>query len=91
MPEIVECGLVGWLLAEDGRRRLEIEGHLGATVSLLALVDSTVSCEGFRYPLDRERLSALSSRGVSNVCTELASVVEVHSGTLLVLLLPEHD
>ena len=91
MPELVESGLVGWLLAEDGMRRLEIRRHLGATVSLLALVDSTVSCEGFRYPLDRERLSPLSSRGVSNVCTGLASVVEVHSGTLLVLLLPEHD
>ena len=91
MPVLAEPDVEGWVLGEAGRTTLRLEDKLGATVSLLSLGGAVVSCSGFRYPLQEEHLAALSSRGISNVCVDSPAEIRVHAGTLLVLLIPEHD
>jgi thiamine pyrophosphokinase len=48
-----------------------------------------VSARGFEWPLDHATLSPTSSRGVSNIARSEAPQVEVHEGTLLVILSKE--
>lgn len=82
---VFEPGLGGWVLSERGRATLSLSGT-GALLSLFAVGgDSTVSCAGFRYPLWHERLSALDSRGLSNVIEDEIARVRVFEGTLLAL------
>ncbi len=83
--DIVDPHMAGWVLNTDTRNSLVLDPE-GSTVSLLALTEvAVVSCSGMRYPLERDTLSLLSSRGVSNTLTEDGSQIRLHSGRLLVL------
>lgn len=84
-PRVLEPDVAAWILAPEGRARLELE-PAGALVSLFAHgAPATVSCGGMRYPLHRETLRELDSRGLSNVIEGPAAFVEVLSGLLFVL------
>jgi thiamine pyrophosphokinase len=67
------------------RRRAEINGQPGDTVSLLAMDGCTrgILTEGLRYPLRGETLCQSSSRGVSNELLSETATVIVRSGRLL--------
>lgn len=77
------------LLSTRGRTRgLELEDAQGTTVSVLPFVceSAVVSASGLRWPLARERCDAASSRGVSNEVVGARARVDVHEGTVLVIV-----
>ena len=80
------------VLSEDGSYHILGSAHTleiprpGTQVSLIALSgDVVVSESGMRWDLDREPLSLLDGRGLSNEVLE-DGFVEVHSGTAAVLV-----
>ena len=84
-PHVVEPDCRAWVMAPDGRSQLRL-GGVGALVSLFALgTAATVSTSGLKYPLTRESLAPLDSRGLSNVITAEGATIEVAEGVLLVL------
>lgn len=84
-PIVIERDLDAWILDAAGRRSVEID-RPGATVSVISLGgDAIVSGRGLRYPLDNLRLRPLDSRGLSNVVDHPPALVEVESGTILVM------
>lgn len=75
------------------RSRLQVE--LGAsvesvsqiTVSLIAWAgEATVSATGYKWELDHATLSPTSSLGLSNVPVAVEPVIELHSGSLIVVV-----
>jgi thiamine pyrophosphokinase len=64
---------------------LEIEGHPGDTVSLLALCDEAhgVTTQALEYPLNDETLYFGSTRGVSNVMLTERAGVYLKNGRLM--------
>lgn len=84
-PSLIEPGYHGWLLAPSGRLTLTVDGT-GGLLSLLPWGGAaTVSAEGLKWPLDRERLEPVSPRGVSNVLVSDGASITVHSGLLWVV------
>jgi len=84
-PIIAEATQSGWLLSAGCRDTLEI-GPSGTTWSLIPTTSTAVvSAAGMRWPLDRERLLPLSSRGLSNVVTDVRGTLRVHEGSVLVM------
>lgn len=82
--EIVETGLRGWLVVEQGPT-LVLDG-VQSTVSVMAVVEpALVSMTGFRWPLDHHRVQPASSLGLSNLITQAEATVQVHEGSVLVL------
>ena len=66
-----------------------IEGHPGATVSLIALTGDArgVTTEGLEYPLTRGRLAFGSTLGVSNVLLAATATVRVEAGLLAFIVI----
>jgi thiamine pyrophosphokinase len=67
------------------RRRRELRGSLGETISLFALHGRAdgVRTRGLAYPLDGETLEAGSSRGLSNAFAEEEATIEVAAGVVV--------
>jgi thiamine pyrophosphokinase len=67
--------------------RIEKQKQHGDYVSLLPFSEEVngLTLTGFHYPLDRIRLTAGSSLGISNEIIEEIAVVEFVKGTLLVI------
>ena len=67
------------------RRRGEISGAPGDTVSLLPLNGPAtgVTTAGLKYPLNAETLYPEKTRGISNVLLGETAVVSIESGTLI--------
>lgn len=77
-----------WLMtAERFSAGLEIKGHLGDRVSLLAFqtVVKGILTKGLKYPLCHEDLMPYQTRGISNVMMETTALIQVKEGQLLVL------
>jgi thiamine pyrophosphokinase len=84
--ELDEPLLAAFALDADSRAVIDLEGPDGALVSVFAVDDAAgVTLTGFRYPLTAAHLSALSSRGLSNVLTGGAARVTVGTGRLVVV------
>jgi len=84
-PSVREPDVTAWLLSPLGRSRLALCGK-GEIVSLFAVSPGArVSCDGYRYPLVRETLPALDSRGLSNVIEAAVATIEVFDGAILAL------
>lgn len=80
---VAEPDLTGWVV--HAGESIDLEGA-GATISVLAAADKTrLSVQGTRWPLTDNVLSALSSRGISNVITAPSARVSVRSGVAFVL------
>lgn len=85
-PHLVAPRCDAWLLANGGRRGVEI-GWAGALVSVIALSPTaTARSTGLEWALDGIELEALSSRGVSNVAVRESASVSVVRGTILVIV-----
>ncbi len=92
-PRWAAVPLEGWI---DGARiavvhpglRRRLEGEPGQLLSLLPINGDAlgVIATGVAWPLAGETLTASSSRGVSNVFTQVTAVVELGEGTLLAVL-----
>jgi thiamine pyrophosphokinase len=69
---------------------LELVGLAATTPSFISLIpwggDATVTIRGVEWELDHETLELSSSRGVSNVPIGDRVGIEVHNGTVLVVL-----
>lgn len=67
---------------------LELDGKVGASISLLAVGGKVhgVETSGLRWNLNGEDLDAGSTRGVSNEFKEETASISVESGTLLVVV-----
>lgn len=64
-----------------------IRGSVGQELSLIALSEkAVVTTEGLYYPLTQGVLLQDSSRGISNVFLGEEVVIQVHSGTVMVVL-----
>lgn len=88
---IVEPHLSAWVLDSATRPCVRLTLPKGTLVSVLALGPADgVSLSGLRYPLDRDHLSALSSRGLSNASVADVVTVRVESGRLLVIASRDH-
>ncbi len=89
-PRWAAVALDGWIdgariaVVHPGRRRV-LEGVPGQLLSLLPINGDAVgvTATGVAWPLAGETLAAGSSRGVSNVFTQVTAVVELVAGTLL--------
>ena len=89
-PRWAAVPIDGWIdgdriaVVQPGRRRV-LEGALGDLLSLLPINGDAVgvTVTGVRWPLAGDTLPASSSRGVSNVFTQVTAVVELGQGTLL--------
>jgi thiamine pyrophosphokinase len=70
--------------------RTELHGRAGDGLSLLPFGGDVagIRTDGLRYPLRDEPLVIGRSRGLSNVRTDPAAVVEFHTGRLLVVETP---
>lgn len=66
--------------------KLEIKGEPGATVSIIPLLNDVenVTAQGFAYPLDHEKLSVVSSRGISNILQNGVGQITHDDGVCLV-------
>ena len=85
-----ESTLQAWSMSAEARTELTLEG-LEATVSVFAFSDqTTLTLDGFAYPLTWEILPAWSSRGVSNTLASASANIILHSGVALVVS-PAHD
>jgi thiamine pyrophosphokinase len=67
---------------------LELDGNVGASISLLAVGGKVrgVETRGLRWNLNGEDLDAGSTRGVSNEFKEETASISVEAGTLLVVV-----
>lgn len=67
---------------------LELDGNVGASISLLAVGGKVrgVETTGLRWNLNGDDLEAGSTRGVSNEFKEETALISVESGTLLVVV-----
>lgn len=77
-----------WLMtAERYPAGLEIKGHLGDRVSLVAFhgVVKGILTKGLEYPLQLENLLPYQTRGISNVMMETTALIQINEGQLLVL------
>jgi thiamine pyrophosphokinase len=77
------------VLSTMGRTRsLDLEDAQGATLSIVPFVcdSAVVSAQGVRWLLVRERLEGAATRGVSNEVSAARARIEVHEGTILVLV-----
>lgn len=77
------------LLSTRGRTRsLELDDARGAILSIMPFVceSAVVSAQGVRWPLARERLEGAATRGVSNEVSAARARIEVHEGTILVVV-----
>ena len=77
-----------WLMtAERYPAGLEIEGHPGDRVSLVAFFETVkgIFTKGLKYPLRHEDLMSYQTRGISNVMMETTALIQVSEGQLLVL------
>ncbi|MEZ5411879.1 MAG: thiamine diphosphokinase [Acidimicrobiales bacterium] len=89
-PRWAAVALDGWIdgariaVVHPGRPRV-LDGAPGDLLSLLPINGDAVgvSVTGVTWPLADETLAASSSRGVSNVFTQVSVVVELSGGTLL--------
>jgi len=89
-PRWAAVSVDGWIdgariaVVHPGRPRV-LEGAPGDLLSLLPVNGDAVgvTATGVAWPLDGETLAASSSRGVSNVFTQLTAVVGLLEGTLL--------
>lgn len=64
---------------------IRLTGVLGRVISLTPWAgDAVVSISGVRWALDHERLSAGSTRGMSNIATSGESIITVHDGALFI-------
>ena len=89
-PRWAAVDLDGWIdgarvaVVHPGRRRV-LEGEPGELLSLLPINGDAddVTATGVAWPLAGDTLAASSSRGVSNVFTQVTAVVQVGRGTLL--------
>lgn len=85
-----ESTVQAWSMSIEARTALTL-GGIGTTVSVFTLADeTTLTLDGFSYPLTRETLPAWSSLGVSNTLTSTPAHVTLHSGVALVIS-PAHD
>ncbi|MDM8535985.1 thiamine diphosphokinase [Desulfobacterales bacterium HSG17] len=68
--------------------RIKLSGRKGDTLSLIPLAGDAlgITTEGLEYPLDSDKLSFGSPRGVSNVMLGQKAGVHIKQGTLLCLL-----
>jgi len=94
-PALSDCSITlveqyerAWLLTG----RMEFEGQIGDTVSLIPLEGDVEVKEttGLRWPLIDNVLSFGLARGVSNVMTAVLATVEVVSGKLLCIHTLDH-
>ena len=69
------------------RHHLEIVGHPGDIVSLIALTNEVygIDTEGLEYPLVDGQLTLGSTLGISNVMLSDRASVSIRSGTLLIV------
>ncbi len=77
-----------WLMtAERYLAGLEIEGHPGDRVSLLAFHDvvNDIFTKGLKYPLCHEDLLPYQTRGISNVMMKTTAFIQIKGGQLLIL------
>ncbi len=76
-----------FLLREKGE--IEVLGQPGDTVSLVPLAGDAegISTQGLEYPLDGERLTFGSTRGISNVLLGERGRVRLEKGLLLCLVI----
>ncbi|MDH5290697.1 MAG: thiamine diphosphokinase [Acidimicrobiia bacterium] len=89
-PRWAAVALDGWIdgariaVVHPGRPRV-LAGAPGDLLSLLPINGDAVgvTVTGVAWPLDDDTLAASSSRGVSNVFTQVSVVVQVSVGTLL--------
>lgn len=72
-----------WIL----QGRAEVKGLLGQEISLIAWSEKAiVTTEGLCYPLQHDVLFQESPRGVSNVFLGEEATIQVHEGSVLVVL-----
>lgn len=82
-----EGAWVAYAMCAELRGSLVLTEALGTVISVIALEDdATVSITGVAYPLDRGRLPALSSLGLSNVATEPVQRLTLHTGRAIVIV-----
>lgn len=77
-----------WLLsAERYPAGLEIKGHVGDRISLLAFQDRVkdILTKGLKYPLYHEDLLPYQTRGISNMMMETTALIQIKTGQLLIL------
>lgn len=75
--------------ALDSRSRPSVQLHdvPGTVLSVMACHDdATVSIAGVRYPLVAHRLESLSSLGLSNIAEEDVQRIDVHEGSIVVIV-----
>ncbi len=65
---------------------LELAGKVGKTVSIFAKDSATITLTGFDYPAQNFTLRDNFPMGVSNVATADVAKIEVHSGTIVVVV-----
>lgn len=65
----------------------KVRGFKGQEISLIALsAEAKVSSQGLYYKLDNQTLKQNTTRGISNVFTEEEVKINIHQGSLLVVL-----
>ncbi len=79
-PEVFERDVHVWLLTPGGRSTIRV-AEVGATVTVMATTQSTVSGDGLRWPLSHTRLRPLDSLGLSNVVESPAAELRCEDGT----------
>jgi len=88
-PQFAAIAVEWWLRSSRvivARAGVAITGSAGDLVSIIPVGgDTQVSTSGLRWPLDRERLTQGSTRGVSNEMLATTAIVEVAAGTALVV------
>lgn len=94
-PSLIDCPITlvekyerAWLVTG----RMEFEGQVGDTVSLIPLQGDVLvkQTSGLRWPLVDNVLSFGLARGVSNVMTAVSAVIDVASGKLLCIHTLDH-
>jgi len=70
-----------------GKEKLTLKTHKGQNVSLIPLSDDVDVdiIQGFQYPLIKETLYRVTTRGVSNVAKKQEVSVSISAGTLLLI------
>ncbi len=65
---------------------LELVGKAGKTISIFAKDQATITLTGFDYPAQNFTLKDNFPMGVSNVATAEIAKIQVHSGTIVVVV-----
>lgn len=85
--EVIDKNIYITLL--KGPEKKEFWGNLGGIISLIPLSDSVegITLKGLKYTLNNEPLYRNLTRGISNEFIEEKAIIEIKSGTLIVIML----